>query len=127
MAHLRYACTTIRVNGVKRRLSMHRMLLDAEDGMDVDHIDGDGLNNSRGGNRVNNLRLVTTAMNCQNMVRRNRPPNMRNVYWSKRYSVWLVQIRATHIGTFRDVQVARVAARDARARLLPFANEERHK
>lgn len=44
------------------RLSMHRVLLDCPEGMEIDHIDGNGLNNQK-----SNLRIVTRRENCQNL------------------------------------------------------------
>lgn len=41
-----------------RSIQMHRLIVDAPEGMDVDHKDGDGLNNSR-----NNLRVCTHMQN----------------------------------------------------------------
>ena len=40
---------------------MHRVILDAPKGMEVDHIDGDGLNNQR-----SNLRLCSRSQNARN-------------------------------------------------------------
>ena len=40
---------------------MHRVITNAPDGMSVDHIDGNGLNNQKG-----NLRICTTAENSSN-------------------------------------------------------------
>ena len=45
----------------KHHRSMHRMLLGASKGQQVDHIDGNGLNNCR-----SNLRLCTTSQNMAN-------------------------------------------------------------
>lgn len=42
---------------------MHRQVLDAPSGLDVDHIDGDGLNNRR-----SNLRVATRLENARNQV-----------------------------------------------------------
>lgn len=42
-------------------ISMHRLIMDAPKGLQVDHIDGNGLNNQR-----NNLRLCTKTQNLYN-------------------------------------------------------------
>ncbi len=47
-----------------RRLAMHRHLLNAPRGMEVDHRNGDGLDNRRA-----NLRLCTRAQNAANLTR----------------------------------------------------------
>lgn len=57
----RYAiCNDFR-SGKKRTTQMHRLLMDAPDGVSVDHIDRDGLNNTR-----SNLRLATLQENLLN-------------------------------------------------------------
>lgn len=51
---------------------MHRLLMQAPDGVEVDHIDLDRLNNRR-----SNLRIVTPAQNQQNTAKR---PGLLSVY-----------------------------------------------
>lgn len=56
-----YARTTVS----KKTVYLHRMILDAPTGMEVDHIDGDGLNNTR-----QNLRVVSHQKNIQAITSR---------------------------------------------------------
>lgn len=68
----------------------------------VDHVDGDGLNN-----RVENLRDVTNQDNAKNQrMRRNNTSGITGVFWSKSRNKWVAQIRINgkrnHIGRFDD-------------------------
>lgn len=83
------------VRGRTRRL--HRELLDAPAGTQVDHKDGDGLNNCRG-----NLRLCTGAENTRNQRHRAGSSQFKGVYrhrgkWSARI---LVDGKRKHLGCF---------------------------
>lgn len=62
-----YAQRVIQNNYIKRTLKMHRVIMDTPCGLEVDHIDGDGLNNQKC-----NLRNCTFAEN-----RKNRKPNLK--------------------------------------------------
>lgn len=83
------------------------------DGMEIDHIDGDGLNN-----KIENLRLVTAAEN-----RKNAPISSKNktgctgVSWDSNRKKWCSIIgiggRVRHIGYFDDFHEAVVARRHA--------------
>jgi hypothetical protein len=67
---------------------MHRLLIDCPDGMHVDHIDGNGLNNRRA-----NLRIATSG---QNQCNRGKSPRntsgFKGVNWRKKEMRWNAQI-----------------------------------
>jgi len=102
---------------------LHRYLLGAPDTLEVDHIDGNGLNNRR-----ENLRLVTRAQNNQNVAVKGRE-QLRGVYLAKN-NKWTAMVthdrKQFHLGTFDTEEEAKEAAREGRAQHLPFANENRH-
>lgn len=56
-----YAYRLVRVDGRRRTVYLHRVLTGAGPGEEVDHEDGDSLNNRRG-----NLRLCTRSQNASN-------------------------------------------------------------
>lgn len=58
-----YARATVHIDGKRYDIYLHRFLLAVNDGMLIDHIDGDGLNNTR-----ENLREVTHSENSRNRV-----------------------------------------------------------
>ena len=71
------------------KIKMHRVILGAPDGLFVDHIDGNGLNNSRG-----NLRLATNAQNCWNQrLASNNKTGKRGVFFNARRNCWQASIR----------------------------------
>lgn len=68
---------------------LHRILMNPPSGMQVDHIDGNGLNNRR-----SNLRIVTNAENGRNRGESsNNTSGFKGVYWNKQRSKWEAQIR----------------------------------
>ena len=60
-----YAGTRITENGKKKLIRMHRVIMSAPEDKEVDHINGNGLDN-----RLSNLRLVNRAENQRNSKRR---------------------------------------------------------
>lgn len=80
-------------------IRMHRQILGAILGQEVDHIDGNRLNNCR-----SNLRLATKSQNMWNRKKQKGSSKYKGVHWSKRYSKWVAQIRvnkrSVYLGAF---------------------------
>lgn len=55
--------------------------------LEVDHIDGNGLNNKR-----SNLRIVTKSQNQQNKSRSHGSSRFRGVYWDRSRDKWHAQV-----------------------------------
>lgn len=110
-----YAITSIYVGKKRTTIAMHRLLMNAPRGIEVDHIDFDGLNNRR-----NNLRLATRSQNEQNHPEQsNSKTGIRGVYCNpsrrKPYSVVLyLQRKPLYFGNYATLDEARQVAREAR-------------
>ena len=80
---------------------IHRELLGLRfgDGRQVDHVNGNGLDNRR-----ENLRTCTSAQNQYNQKIRQGSSRFKGVRWSKRDKRWYARIRFNgkqiHLGTF---------------------------
>jgi hypothetical protein len=73
----------------KRNAYMHREIMNPENNMQIDHIDGDGLNNTR-----INLRICTQSQNFGNSKKRCiTPSKYKGVTWDKRNKNWVARIR----------------------------------
>ena len=84
------------------KIRMHRFICNAPKVLQVDHIDGNGLNNCR-----SNLRIVTNRQNSQNKHTK-KSSIYPGVYWHKGAGKWLADIsingKKNHIGCF-EVEV----------------------
>lgn len=103
---------------------MHRVIVDAPDGLQVDHVNGDRLDNRRA-----NLRLVTQAQNSQNHGARGGASLFRGVYWHSQRQRWMAQVKMAgkrhYLGLFDSEQAAARAAADFRRAHMPYANPAR--
>lgn len=104
----------IRPDGKRTTLYMHRVIMDAQPGEYVDHIDGTPLNNER-----ENLRIVTNSQNNMNKgSRSDNTSGRRGVYWHKAVKKWCAEIKVNgekiHLGLFEDLEAASAAHEAAR-------------
>jgi len=108
-------------------MRMHIAILGKKDGYEIDHIDGDGLNNQR-----SNLRHVTRRQNMQNMhsIKASKYPG---VTFSKTIKRWKATIRVgaknKYLGYFVDELEAYQAYCKALAEIgetpLPLTNQRK--
>lgn len=98
-----------RVKGTGYLRSMHRLILSAPKNLQVDHIDGNGLNNCR-----SNLRLCVNKENAMNS-RKNTSGSSKykGVSWHKDNEVWAAYIKINykliHLGYFKKEDDAATA------------------
>jgi hypothetical protein len=116
-------------DGRRQTLYMHRVILGlTERTQQADHIDGDGLNNTRA-----NLRPATGRQNVQNQrtspTYADRPTSsqFRGVSWEAAKQRWRAQVRVNGKPAFSrlfrtELEAARAVA-EARTRLMPFSQE----
>lgn len=109
-----YARRTVRVDGRRRTILMHREIARPARGVDVDHADRDGLNNRR-----SNLRLVTVSQNMANAVKRDGRVSSRfkGVSWDAERNRWRARLGVR--GAYRFI--GRFAAEEEAARAYDVA------
>ncbi|MDD5134381.1 MAG: HNH endonuclease [Phycisphaerae bacterium] len=85
----KFYASRMRYTGGKKNIQMHREIMQPADELVVDHIDGNGLNNTR-----ENLRIVTAAQNCYNQrkCRSRRSSKYKGVSLRKRDKKWTAAI-----------------------------------
>jgi len=90
-------------NGKRTTIRMHRQIVG--DGIEVDHADGNGLNNQRA-----NLRACSTAQNQQNRKRARGTSQYKGVLWDRFHDCWKAKIivngERIHLGSFESEEVA---------------------
>jgi hypothetical protein len=108
----------------KKTVLMHRFLLQPPSNLQIDHINGNGLDNRRA-----NLRLATNQQNQANT--RKRGPETSSVYkgvcWAKRHKRWLAKIckdgKNIFLGHFsEETDAAKAYDRAATEYYGPFAH-----
>jgi hypothetical protein len=104
---------------------MHRMLMDYPGGMEIDHINGNGLDN-----RKCNLRICSKSQNMANRGKTKRNQSgAKGIIWDKANQRWMARIaiqRKTYfLGRFERIEDARSAyARAAQKYFGEFARSE---
>lgn len=112
-----------RALGRGRRVYLHRIIMDAPEGMEVDHIDGNILNNRR-----TNLRIVSRCENGQNIIKTQKS-GFSNVY--PLHGGWRAQVKVggkSHSSPVVDtIEEAVVHAERLRKEHMPFHNPDRYR
>lgn len=108
-----YVMRKIRRDGRQMTILMHRLIVNPQPGYEVDHIDHNGLNNTRG-----NLRQCTHQENMRNKRRRaDASAPYKGVWYQKRGGGWGANItidgKRTHLGTYETVEKAALAYDEA--------------
>lgn len=113
------------VNGEYVLYWLHRMIAEVSDtDIQIDHRDGDRLNNTR-----KNLRITNIGGNSQNLsVRSDSKTGIRGVYYRKDRDKYVARIttygKNYHIGNFNTLEMAEKHIVFARTILVPMADRE---
>jgi hypothetical protein len=95
-----YATRSNFSNGKQGVVSMHSQIMKTPKGMHTDHINGNGLDNTR-----ENLRVVTCRQNAQNRHSK-KTSQYVGVHWVRNIDKWKAQILINgvrkRLGTFND-------------------------
>src|SRR5262249_40294395 len=84
-----YAIRNSTINGKRRVLSMHREIMGFPEEQEIDHCDGDPLNNID-----ENLRIVTRSQNIQNTHKsKGRTSRFRGVHYDAGEHKWVASIK----------------------------------
>lgn len=115
-----YAKRHVTVQGKQRTIFMHRLIVSLAGWREIDHKDGDGLNNQR-----HNLRAATHAQNIMNSVKASGYSSIhKGVCWHKKAKKWMASIcldgRARYLGLFETEEDAAEAY--SRSALLHFGD-----
>ncbi len=106
-------------SGENLEVWMHRVIMGLQRGdcRQIDHIDGDGLNNCK-----SNLRVCTGSQNLRNRKKsfvQGSTSTYKGVSWTTKYGRWVAQIKTKefgkqHIGLY-DSEIEAAKAYDAKA------------
>jgi hypothetical protein len=93
-------------NGKKTTIRMHRLILNAPEGLMVDHKNGDGLNNQK-----NNIRLVEQWQNaCNQGIRKSNRTGFKGIVVAQNgksyYAVITANKTVTKLGKFKTLEDA---------------------
>lgn len=107
IAHNKGELKYVRTGG--GRLKLHQLLMQAPKKMHVDHINGNGLDNTRA-----NLRIVTPGQNQMNKRRQANSLHGTGVTFDKRYGKFIAHIKdgkQKYLGSFSTAEEAHCAYR----------------
>lgn len=95
-----YAESIIYENNIRKRIHLHRYLMDTPINEVTDHIDGNGTNNKK-----SNLRNITQSENCLNRKRKHKSKlGITGVYKYK--NSYMAKFKGVHIGSYKNIEEA---------------------
>lgn len=112
-----YAVRSIYPKGIKKTILMHRIILNAKYGQNVDHENRNPLDNRR-----KNLRIATKSENSINSkIYKNNTSGFRGVGWHKGIKMWYASLcinqKDVHIGYYEN-KIDAAKAYDKKAKEL---------
>lgn len=115
--------STVITTGIYRQKHLHRVITNAPDDKQIDHIDNNPMNN-----KLSNLRFCTGAENSQNMsLNKNNVSGCPGVTWCNTYNKWIAQPylagKRYKLGRFDNKEEAIRIVREFRANNMPFSKE----
>lgn len=104
-----YAVRNVRIDDAHQTaILMHRQIMNAQAGQQIDHRNHRGYDNRRA-----NIRLCTHSQNCFNMQPRSGSSCYKGVSWNKQMRKWTAQIKCnkknSYLGYFDDEREAALA------------------
>lgn len=96
------------------RVKLHQLLIGKKEGLEIDHINGDKLDNRR-----SNLRHLKHSENIMNDNSR----RYKGYYWNEQHKKWRVTItkdtKKYHIGYYKKEEDAKLARKEALEKYYP--------
>lgn len=102
----KYGCVSTHGNKNQKRTLIHRLIIKVPPNLEIDHKDGNRLNNQK-----SNLRLASSSQNkCNRGPRIDTKSGYKGVSWHKQRKKWTVRIQNgktyKHLGLFIDIKDA---------------------
>lgn len=122
-----YASGSVKVDGKRKTVLMHRYIMNAPKGKSVDHMVA--ITDEENDNRKANLRISTQSENRQNYkgINPNNTSGYIGVTWSKRHSKWQAYVHGKdkyyNMGLFDDIQDAVAARREGENKYFTIHND----
>jgi hypothetical protein len=100
-------------NGVHDKARMHRLIMNCPEDLQIDHIDGNGLNNQRV-----NLRVAKNAQNCRNQrAHSDSLTGYKGITFVKKKKLYFARIRVNNklisLGRSKDLKKAVIRYNEA--------------